>query len=405
MKRNGEQENLLLQKFVFTAGIILLYLLGRKLPLFGIDLSFYRQTAVDAEKLLLLSIAGDYAKCSVFALGISPQITAGILISALFAMKSREKKEKSSEVRKKRRTVELTLLFALWQAFFSVRSLHFLPEMSIRYPVRLLAFLEMVSGSLLLLWMSDRNKRFGIGGQSVMILINILDGIMRTLQGADRNDYAMPLIISALAVVVVIFADRTEKRIGLQRIGIRSEYADKNYLAVKLNPTGVTPVMFASAIFALPQLLLFALGYFFPETESISAISAQLTLSKPIGVAVYLFCIYLLAFISSMMYLNPKDYTDRMLKSGDSLENLHPGRETKKYLTRVVYTYSFIGATLLAGCVAVPLVLQFYGRVNTTLMMLPVSFMLFTGIWQNVSEEIRAVQKMASYRSLQNLMK
>jgi preprotein translocase subunit SecY len=258
---------------------------------------------------------------------------------------------------------------------------------------------EMVAGAYLILWLAENNKRYGIGGQTALILVNILDGLMGTLEGATLQNLVLPLFVSAVVLVIVIVMENAEKRIPLQRISIHNIYADRNYLAFKLNPIGVMPVMFSSAFFMLPQMALAGLQFLFPEDPRIAEWREQMTLTAPLGIVTYMVILYILTIGFSMVFINPSDLTEQFLKSGDSIRDLHPGKDTKRYLTRQLLVISIGSATMMAVCLGVPMCLQMWNIMDSSLSMLPSSVMILTGIWCNLYQEIRSVKNLDAYQS------
>ena len=249
---------------------------------------------------------------------------------------------------------------------------------------------QMVTGVMVILWLSERNAKYGIGGRTMLIVVNLLDGILSTISGRSLRNLMIPLTISAAVMFVVLVMENAEKRIPVQRISIHNIYADKNYMAVKLNPVGVMPVMFSTALFMLPQLLVSLLVSLFPNHTGILWWQENLSLMKVPGIAVYIICLCLLTVVFSMVLISPKDITEQFLKSGDSLVNIHAGRDTRRYLRGVMWRISLFSSAVMSACVGIPLMMQTRGNIDSGLMMLPSSIMMltwssgavFTGNWR-----------------------
>ena len=156
------------------------------------------------------------------------------------------------------------MLLAVLQAFFQSQSLLLEVPEPMLFSARMICGLEMVTGAMLIVWLVGRNKRYGFGKQTILIYINILDGMASTLGGHGIRELAFPLVFAAELVFIMLIMEGAEFRIPVQRISIHNIYADKNYLAVKLNPVGVMPIMFSTAFFMLPQLMVQGLFYLFP---------------------------------------------------------------------------------------------------------------------------------------------
>lgn len=393
MLQSNLKENVMKYKLAYTGLILLIYTLGKSIPLYGIDISAYTYESASVEEVLMQTIGGDAYRSSVFALGIFPIMISGILAQIFMAVKKLFSRSKISPKTMRRITVIVTFVIAIFQALLQVQELKFVVEGEMLFSIRLIAVIQMVTGVMIIMWFSKRNEKYGIGGRMILGLANILERITATFVNHTIDDLAIPVAISMIVMVITLVMENTEKRIPVQRISIHNIYADKNYMAIKLNPVGVMPVMFSTAVFMLPQMFIFLLGYLFPFHEGIIWWQMNMTLLKPLGIVTYIVCVYLLTIGFSMLMLSPKDIMEQFLKSGDSIVNLHAGRDTRKYLRRVVWRMSFLSATIMSTCVVVPLIMQWRGNIDSTLTMLPSSVMMLTGFWCTIFRELVSIHK------------
>lgn len=398
MRQSEKRSSLLRQRLAFTSVIVLVYIVGRCIPLYGVDFSAYAGRKADVQVLLVQTISGDINRCSLFALGISPYMMGSILVQMFFACRKIWSKSKVSPKKMNRAILTLTLLFAALQAFFQAQSLLLSVPESMLSPARMICGLEMVTGAMLIVWLVGRNKRYGFGKQTILIYVNILDGMASTLNGHGIRELAFPLVFAAELVVITLIMEGAEFRIPVQRISIHNIYADKNYLAVKLNPVGVMPIMFSTAFFMLPQLMVQGLFYLFPDSGRIAWWYENLNLTRPLGIVIYIAVIYLLTLGFALLFISPGDITEQLMKSGDSILNLHAGRDTKRYLVGKVCRISLFGATVMGVCMGLPMFLQYYRGWNQALMMFPTSAMILTGIWYSLYQEYLAVRSYDCYR-------
>lgn len=398
MIRDMKKDSILKYKLIYTIQILLVYLIGKSLPLYMIDLSAYIHKNIDAEAVLVQAISGDIFQCSIFALGISPIMISSIVVSLVSSLRNPESRVRTSPKQKKHISLALTLVVALIQAIAHVGELQFQVTGESLLWAQGIAVLEMVTGVMIITWLITRNKTYGVGGQSVLIFVNITEGIIATLKGHEVLALVVPACVALVAIVVMIVMENTEKRIPVQRISIHNIYADKNYLAIKLNPIGVMPAMFATAFFGLPQIIITFMAFLFPGNASVLWWQENMTLNKPLGIVTYIVILYVLTMALSRLFLNPKDITEQFLKSGDSILNLHAGKETKKYLSRTINRIALLSATVMSVCLGIPLILQMIGGLDSSLAMLPSSIMLLTGIWCNLYREIIAVRDLEAYK-------
>ena len=397
MKKN-EKHTVLTYKILYTCIILFGYLVGRGLPLYGIDTAEYLGRTLDAQTILMQTVSGDKYRYSVLALGISPYMIASILVQVFLALRNSESKSKISPKKMNRISLGITLVLAVIQAVVHVGELKFAVVGETLILAKIVATVEMVTGAFIILWLAERNKKYGIGGQTALILVNILDGLLSTIYGHSVKSLVVPLVISFVVMMVMLVMENTELRIPVQRISIHNIYADKNYMAFKLNPIGIMPVILSSAFFMLPQLAVTVLHWLLPENASIRYCMENFNLSRPLGIGIYIAMIYLLTIGFSIVFLSPRDLTEQFLKSGDSILNLHAGKDTKRYLTKKLIQLGFLSATVMGICLGVPLILQMSGRLDSTLVMLPSSVMILTGIWGNLYQEIEAVKNYDAYQ-------
>ena len=392
------RKSLLNSKILYTFLIMLIYLVGKSLPLYGIDVVAYMDKTVDAEALLVQTISGDINQCSIFALGISPYIISSMAVQILAVFQSPETKKKTSPKKRNRLILTCALVISILMAATKVQELQFVATGTMLMFARCLAALEMVTGAFLIMHLISGNQKYGIGGQTALIFLNIMDGIIVTVQGQDIRKLTIPLLVSLFVMLVMIIMENTEKRIPVQRISIHNVYADKNYLAIKLNPIGVMPAMFSTAFFMLPQLVVSSLLWIFPENERLLWLQANMVLSEPVGVVVYILILFTLTIGFSRVMINPGELTEQFLKSGDSLCDLHAGRDTKRYLSKVINRLSFTSAVVMSICLCGPMVLQMMGELEGSLATLPSSVMMLTGVWCTLSREISAVRDLEAYK-------
>lgn len=396
--RTKKKRSILKYKIIYTFFILVIYILGKNLPLYGVDFNAYSNSIIDTESILQQTIGGDIYQCSVFALGISPYMIASILTQIISACRSAEAKSRISPKKMNRMTLVMTLIFAIVQAIMHANEMQYVTTGHMLILSKVVVVLELITGAIMILWLSDRNKKYGIGGQTAIIFVNILDGIIATLSGHNLQTLKMPIIVSFVAMFIILVMENTEKRIPVQRISIHNIYADTNYLAVKLNPIGVMPAMFSTACFMVPQLVVSGLLWLFPANLELLWWQENLTLSRPVGIVVYVLLLYAITMGFSGVFINPREITEQFLKSGDSILNLHAGKDTRKYLSRVIRRISFFSATVMSICLGGAMLLQLTGDMESTLVMLPASVMMLTGMWCNLSREMAAIRDLEAYK-------
>lgn len=371
-----KSEYIVWKKLLYTFSVVFLYLVGRKIPLYGVDTSAYLNVGQNVDSILTQMIAGDAQRNSVFALGVSPFVTASIVMQIYSNYRKKSDKGSVALSLNNRLTILLTILIALIQAVWHLKELIFRVEGSAYELACMIVPLEMVTGVMIILWLSAQNKRYGIGGRTAIIYVNILDGMLLTFRQKEIKELWLPLLIGLIVILVMGMMENAQMRFLLQRISIHSMYAKKDYLAIKLNPVGVMPIMYASALFSL----------------------LPLERTTPVGFMVYLGIICILTIGLSGIFLNLDEVAEELQKGGDGIMEIRAGKDTRKYLSIKLRLISCFSAAILCLCIGIPLLLQMAGIVDASLAMFPVSVMMMTGMWMTMNEERKALDCMEKYR-------
>lgn len=343
-------------------------------------------------------ISGDAHRASVFALGFSSYMISTILVQAVMMCIKSESKEMISPRKVKRISTGLFFVITVIQAFIRAEELKFVRADIQILIVKVIVISEMIAGVMIMLWMAERNKKYGIGGRTVLILVNILSGLLSKMSGYDLQSLVLPGIMSVTVILMIIILENAEKRIPIQRVSIHNTYADQSYMAIKLNPVGVMPLVFSTAISMIPKMIFSILNLFFPNQPIFAWWQINLSLEKPIGIAVYIGLVYLLTIGYSIALINPKEITEQFLKSGDSIVDLHPGDDTKRYLKGSVLRISFFSATVLGMCVGIPLALQCKGIIDSTMGIFSTSIMMLAGLWCTLFREVKVIRNFDKYQ-------
>lgn len=398
---------ILYQKILYTLIIILVYIVGRCLPLVGVDVHRISYDSMDMQNILMSTIGGDRNNSSVFALGISPLIMSSILIQVLRAIQGQEARAKTSPKKQMGTMYFFFMIIALFQAILRVSQLPYRFSGGIRLmEVQSLSVVELLTGSLLIVWLISRNKKYGIGGQSILIFVNILDQIFGVILDMDRvyfsviKNIIIAIAILLVVILVTVLMESIEIRMPIQRISIHNIHADKNYLAFKFNPIGVMPIMFASAVYMVPRVFIMVLSRFYPENRVMPAIIEATELNTSLGICLYVLVIFLLNYVYSFITINPADISEQFLKSGDSLEDIRAGKATRKYLAKKLAVICFFSSCIMSGFIVVPMILRAQGTMNPTIASMIPTIMILTGIWVNIYREIAAIGEYDSYKPI-----
>lgn len=389
-----EKTHLVRNRCLFSIVIIVIYFVCHRIPLNGIDMSAYDNLGLDLGAVLSLAVNGSSKQCYVMSLGISPYITASLVISILFAMRSKEARARTSPKAMNYWITALTFIVTLVQSVFYALNLKYVDRnvMSV-----LLAILELMAGASIAQYLLMKNKKYGVGGFAPIILVNMTETLIGTLMKSSVDALKIPFGISFVMVIIMIFMEMHEKKIPLQRVSVHNVHADKNYLAIKYNPVGFMALMFGSAIFMIPQLIV-ALIHHYHKSEIINFLFKNLNMSTVFGMRVYVVMMFLFTVLLSLLFVNPKDLSDDLLQGGDCIENIPAGKPTRRYIRKWVLFFSCLSGLIMCGCLSLCMYLQYKGIVDASVAMLPTTFMMLSGFICSIYLEIRAYRDFDSYK-------
>lgn len=389
-----EKTHLVRNRCLFSIVIIVIYFVCHRIPLNGIDMSAYDNLGLDLGAVLSLAVNGSNKQCYVMSLGISPYITASLVISILFAMRSKEARARTSPKAMNYWITALTFIVTLIQSVFYALNLKYVDRnvMSV-----LLVIFELMAGASIAQYLLMKNKKYGVGGFAPIIMVNMTETLVGTLMKSSIDALRIPLGISFVMVVIMIFMEMHEKKIPLQRVSVHNVHADKNYLAIKYNPVGFMALMFGSAIFMIPQLVV-ALIHHYHKSEIVNFLYKNLNMSTVFGMRVYVVMLFLFTVLLSLLFVNPKDLSDDLLQGGDCIENIPAGKPTRRYIRKWVLFFSCLSGLIMCGCVSLCMYLQYKGIVDASVAMLPTTFMLLSGFICSIYLEIRAYRDFDSYK-------
>lgn len=389
-----EKTHLVRNRCLFSIVIIVIYFICHRIPLNGIDMSAYDNLGLDLGAVLSLAVNGSNKQCYVMSLGISPYITASLVISILFAMRSKEARARTSPKAMNYWITALTFIVTLIQSVFYALNLKYVDRnvMSV-----LLVIFELMAGASIAQYLLMKNKKYGVGGFAPIIIVNMTETLVGTLMKSSIDALRIPLGISFVMVIIMIFMEMHEKKIPLQRVSVHNVHADKNYLAIKYNPVGFMALMFGSAIFMIPQLIV-ALIHHYHKSEIINFLYKNLNMSTVFGMRVYVVMLFLFTVLLSLLFVNPKDLSDDLLQGGDCIENIPAGKPTRRYIRKWVLFFSCLSGLIMCGCLSLCMYLQYKGIVDASVAMLPTTFMLLSGFICSIYLEIRAYRDFDSYK-------
>lgn len=395
MKKNKTYE--LRRRLLLTILILTVYMVGRSLLLYNVDSTAYELEELNSQNIMISMISGDRYRYTLFALGIMPYITANLLIWIFMAVKGAEFRAHFSPQKMERFTLLMMIVIAVASAISRADELVFKGSDLELEALKIIAVWEMTIGAIIIYKMAALNKEYGIGGQTPIILVNILDNLVSTIQSFTWEELYKPLILCLIMVVVILGMENVNIRIPVQRVSIHNIYVDKSYIAFKLDPIGVMPVMFAVSFFMIPQLIVRFLLLIYEDNLTLQLIYERLNLTNISGAAIYLGIIFALNIIFSFIMLAPGEIAEQLQKGGDSIVGVYAGKKTKRYLRRTLLILSFVSGFILCLLMGISLGLSLKGEIESELALLPSSAMILVGILFPLYREVKSYWKFDRY--------
>lgn len=390
----GQKTHLVRNRILFSIVIVLVYYVCHRIPLNGIDFNAYSNVGLDLGSMLTLAVSGSSQKCYVMTLGITPYITSSLIVMIVQALRSKEAKARTSPKNIQYWMTAMTFVITIIQSILYARDIIYVDT---RMITRLVVVFELIAGACiaqnLLLW----NQKYGVGGFAPIICVNMCEGLVATLIKASFDEIKIPMIISIIMIIIMIFMELHEKRIPLQRVSVHNIHADKNYLAIKYNPVGFMAIMFGSAFFTLPQILIAILNTFFTN-DTLTWWSVNLNLNTTFGMEFYIVLLFILNILFALLFVNPWDLSENLLYGGDVIVNVRAGKPTRNYILKWVLILSTMSGLIMCACLSLSFYLQVTGVVASQYAMLPSTFMMLSGLVCSLYLEIKAYQSFDSYK-------
>ncbi|BBZ35166.1 preprotein translocase subunit SecY [Mycolicibacterium confluentis] len=374
------------RKILFTLGIVILYRAGASLPSPGVNYSNVQQCIEQVSggesgqiySLINLFSGGALLQLAVFAVGVMPYITASIIVQLLTVVIPRfeqlRKEGQAGQAKMTQYTRYLSIALAILQATSIVAlaanggllqgcTLDIIPDQSIFNLVVIV--IVMTAGAALVMWMGELVTERGIGnGMSLLIFAGIAARIpaegKSILDGRGGMVFTLVCIAAFIIIVGVVFVEQGQRRIPVQyakrMVGRRMYGGTSTYLPLKVNQAGVIPVIFASSLIYIPNLItqLIQSG----RTEASNGwwnkfIAEHLTNpADPIYIAVYFGLIIFFTYFYVSITFNADEQSDNMKKFGGFIPGIRPGRPTADYLRYVLSRITLPGSIYL-GVIAV----------------------------------------------------
>lgn len=368
------------KKLFYTLMVFAVYRLGVHITMPGVDLVALKSLFSGATSGMLwhlnLFSGGALQYFSIFALGMGPYISSSIMMQLLTIMvPSLEQLSKDGEYGRRiigQYTRYLTLLISLVQGLSMVLYIESKPGLIIvpGLEFRIVSVFLMMVGSLFVMWLGEQINSHGLGnGSSMIIFAGIVAGLpssgIRLIEnvrlGQTDPIIAVVFLLFALAVIsCVIFLEKGERKVPVQYakrvIGNKLYGGQTSFIPLKLNPSGVVPVIFASAILGMPMTLAGMVASRWPSLNNL--VNTWFSYNSAFYNVLNAGLIVFFAFFYTAIIFNPLELADNLRKSGGFVPGIRPGARTAQFFDYLLTRIGFPGALYLATLAIVPSLLS-----------------------------------------------
>ena len=386
------------KRLLYTLILVVVFRLGCYITIPGVDtikLAEYMGSSANGIQGLIDMISGGaFKRLSLFAMSISPYITASIVIQLLgMVIPSLEKlvKEGGEAGRAKinKYTKILTVVLALIEGlgiFLSYRQYNIFVDKS--FMTGIIVVISLMAGTALLMWLGEQITNKGIGnGISMLIFVGIVAGLPDAIVSIWNNEIftggtftttglltALGVLICAIILITaVVFVQQAERRVPVQYskkvVGRRMVGAQSTHIPLKLAMAGVMPIIFASSFMTFPAMIIqmfvsdiatqtgfWASVYKFSIATSSSSVSIGYSIANAV---VYLLLIVGFTFFYTYATFNPAEVSNNIKKNGGFIPGIRAGKPTTEYLSKIIARLTWFGGVYLAIIAILPMLARF----------------------------------------------
>ena len=363
------------KRVLFTLAMLAVYRLGSHIPTPGINTDALQKAFEQQSGGLLgfydLFSGGNLRKLTIFALGIMPYITSSIILQLLTVVwEPLARLQKEGELGRRKITQwtrYLTLILSLLQSMgiaFTLQTQGYVLTGGIWFII--LTMITLTTGSIFIMWLGEQITERGVGnGMSLLIFAGIVVGLPRAVfdlykkaTSAAWGSFTIPALAFLVAIMVavvafIVFMERSERRIPVQYakrvVGRRIMGGQATHLPLRVNSGGVMPVIFASSLLSIPQMLTYSAAFKQGSTLNryFGWLLEGLRWGEPLYTLLYAVGIVFFAYFYVSIVFNPADVADNMRKHGGFIPGIRPGHRTRDYINDVLTRVTLVGGLYL----------------------------------------------------------
>lgn len=421
--KNAFKDKEIRNKIYFTLFILLIYRIGANITVPGVNAKAITQVAQTGLVPMLDTVSGGgLDNYSIFSLGVSPYITAQIVIQLLQMdiVPTLVEWGKQGEVGR-RKTNNVTRWLALFVAFIQsigiTLGFNALTQMGLVKSQNWQSYGEiaiiMTAGTMLLTWLGDEITDKGLGnGVSVIIFAGIIArlprGLWQLYKDGVINNYAsdrwqgilffIAIIIAILIVTqLVTWVEQADRRIPIQYTRRATISGSESFLPLKVNVSGVIPVIFASSFIITPATILMAFQKSQGDQQWYKIMTNIFSMQTTPGVIIYTVLIILFTFFYAFVQVNPEKLAKNLQKQGAYIPSVWPGKDTQDYVSKVLIRLSTVGSVFLGLVALLPQLATNFWDLPSSIGLGGTSLLIVIGVVLELSRQINGLLMKREY--------
>jgi preprotein translocase subunit SecY len=410
-------DKVLVRRILITIGLLVLFRFGDSVPIPGVDQARLNAYLAGNSFLGLLSLfsGGGISRLSVFMLGVGPFITASIIMQLLTMVfpKMKEMYQEEGDAGRKKfaqysRILAVPLALIQGFGFLAVlKSQNILG--SITVSSQLINLIVIVAGAMIAMWLGELITEYGVSnGTSLIIFAGIVgriptafSQISATFVVTDLPIYLFFAAVSVLVVAAVIFITEAERPIPVtyakQVRGSKVYGGASTYLPLRVNQSGVIPIIFALSILLFPQIIgQFLVGINNGAAQAVGGFIRSLISNQLVYGIGYFVLVFAFTYFYTAVTFDPDTIATNLQKNGAFIPGIRPGRPTSEYLAKVLTRLTLVGAIFLAVIAILPLLLQ-YITGNATLAIGGTGLLIVVSVILELVKQLDAQVSMKEY--------
>lgn len=420
--RNAWKVHEIRKKLFFTFFMLVIFRLGNAIPVPFINTdilaTFFQSMEGNLLSLMNMMSGGALGKSTIFALSIGPYITSSIIVQLLtIAIPALEEISKEGELGQKKiqqYTKYGAVVLAILEALAITNTLFASAIVAQGFLQRASIIIVMVAGSMFLIWLGDLITEKGIGnGISMLIFAGIVSRLPQTviawvsgvINGAINPFVAALVVLISLFVIVgVILLNQGERRLSVQyakRVVGRKMYGGQStHIPIKVNMSGVMPIIFTSSLLAFPMTIANLMG-----TETANKVAQWLSpngmgIGSIIVNIISVLLIIMFAYFYTAIQFNTVEYSKNLQQQGGFIPGIRPGRPTSDYMSKISNRITLIGAIALSILYVLPTILSAIFKLNISFG--GTSILIVVGVVLETVKQMESMLLMRHYKGFLN---